>query len=139
MVMLTPYRRWSRDPFQVMDELMRQNWEGEGLRSLTSDVYETHDAVVVEAAIPGMKPEDISISATGDTLTISGETQKEQTDEKREYHQKEISYGRFSQSVTLPASVEADKAEAHFEHGMLKVILPKKEDVKPKQIQVKVK
>jgi len=108
------------------------------LRGVLADVYETADEVVVEMAVPGVKPEDISINVKGDTLTISGESKSREDNSKRSYYQRQLRYGSFAQALTLPASVESDKAEAHFDHGMLKVILPKAEEAKPKTIEVKV-
>jgi len=93
--------------------------------------------VVVKVAIPGVKPEDIDITVTGDTLSIKGEA-KEETEVKREnYIRQERRYGAFSRSVTLPSGVETEKAEASFENGILTLNIPKAEEVKPKVIKVK--
>lgn len=140
--MLTPYRRWSKDPFyRAMDELLQDVWNDERdvRQALSGDIYETDNAIVVETAVPGIKPSDIAISVTGNILTITGEVKREESEEKRNYHQQQLRYGAFSQTVTLPTHVEGDKAEAHFTHGMLKITLPKKEEAKPKQIEVKVR
>lgn len=127
--------RWLEDWFRFPDP-----WEEtSALRGVLADVYETADEVVVELAVPGVKPEDIQINVTGDTLTISGESRVENADQKREYYQKQIRHGSFAQALTLPASVESDKAQAHFTHGVLKVVLPKAEAAKPKSIAIKVK
>lgn len=109
------------------------------LRGMAADVYETDDSVVVEMSVPGIKPEDININVTGDTLTVSGETKTEQeeNDKKRHYYQKQLRYGSFAQTVSLPSSVDADKADANFEHGVLRISLPKSEAAKPKRIEIK--
>jgi len=104
---------------------------------ISADVYETEEAVVVTASVPGLNPGDISINITGDTLSISGEHKEEKTEEKRSYYQRQLRYGSFAQSLTLPSLVDADKAEAKFEHGILTISLPKAEAAKPKQIQIK--
>lgn len=109
------------------------------VKSLAADVYETADEVVVELSVPGVKPEELSINVTGDVLTITGESKKEAEVKKRDYFQKQISYGSFAQSVSLPTAVQSEKAEANFEHGILKINLPKAEESKPKKIEVKVK
>lgn len=134
---------WGVRPNTLWDELWRlpDLWEaGESsLRPLAADVYETEEEVIVEMAIPGLKPEDISINVTGDTLSVTGKSQSEQEDKKRNYFQKQLYYGSFAGSVSLPNSVQADKAEAHFNHGILKVVLPKAEEVKPRKIEIKSK
>lgn len=107
--------------------------------ALAVDVYETEDAVVVKSAIPGVKPEDIDISLTGDTLTIKGETKFEEQVNEENYVRREMSYGSFSRSLSVPASVVTDEAEAEFENGVLTLTLPKAEETKPKVIKVKSK
>jgi len=106
---------------------------------LAVDVYETDDNVVVEAALPGVKPEDIEISIAGDVLTIKGETKDEKEVKAENYIRRERRYGSFCRSVSLPAGLDGDKAEAEFEHGVLKLTIPKTEEVKPKVIKVKAK
>jgi HSP20 family protein len=102
------------------------------------DVYETQDDVVVKAAIPGVKPEDIDVTVTGDLLTIKGEfkSELEDKDEKRNYHRQERRYGSFSRQVTLPSGVNADACQADFENGVLTLKLPKAEAAKVKRVQV---
>jgi len=103
------------------------------------DMYQTKDEVVVKAAIPGVKPEDIDISVAGEILTIKGEVKEEEKVEEGNYLRQERRYGQFCRELTLPTQVNADKAKAEFEHGVLTLRLPKTEAVKPKSIQVKVK
>jgi HSP20 family protein len=107
--------------------------------SLALDIYQTDDAVVVKSAIPGVKPEDIDISITGDVLTIRGETKVEEEVKEENYIRRERRYGAFSRSVSIPVQVESDKAEADFVGGVLTLTLPKSEEVKPKTITVKAK
>jgi HSP20 family protein len=106
---------------------------------LAVDVYETEDTVVVEAPVPGLKPEDVEITISGDTLTIKGETKSEEKVEREKYIRQERRYGSFCRAVALPEGLDRDKAEADFEDGVLKVTFPKLEEVKPKSIKVKVK
>jgi HSP20 family protein len=110
-----------------------------GIATLPIDMYQTTDDVVVKAALPGFKPEEVDISITGDTVTIKGEHKEEQEVKDEDYFYKERRYGTFSRSVTLPVQVKSDKAEAVFENGILTLTLPKAEAVKPKQIKVKAK
>lgn len=110
-------------------------WEGEWAPAI--DVSETADKVEVKAEVPGIDPKEINITLTGDVLTIKGEKKSEREETKESYHLVERSYGSFSRSLTLPAAVEVDKIDARYEKGVLTVTCPKKEEVKPKAIEIK--
>ena len=116
-----------------------------GFPSLTSwdapavDIYDTKDNVEVKVTVPGVKPEDLDITITGDVLTIKGESKAEEKVEKGNYIRQERRYGAFQRSVQLPSSLVADKAEAKFEHGVLTLTIPKAEESKPKTIKVEAK
>ena len=103
------------------------------------DMYHTEKEVVVKATLPGVKPEEVDISITGDTLTIKGETKAEEKIERKDYLYQEHRYGAFHRSVALPSGLKTDKAEANFENGVLTLTIPKAEKVKPKQIKVRAK
>jgi len=103
------------------------------------DIYQTPNEVVVKATLPGVKPEDVSIDITGETLTIRGESKAEQEIKKEDYLYQERRYGSFSRSVALPSGLKPDKAEATIEDGVLTLTIPKTEEVKPKAIKVKAK
>jgi len=110
-----------------------------GLQLPTVDMYQTDEEVVIRAALPGMKAEDVQISVTGDVVTVKGEM-KEKTDTKeKSYHIREQRYGSFERVLSLPTAVVSDKAKAEFEDGVLVISLPKAEEVKPKTITVKAK
>jgi HSP20 family protein len=104
---------------------------------LTVDAYTTQNEIVVQAALPGVKPEDVEITVENDTLKISAELPKQLEDV--DYAFVERPHGRFSRTLMLNVAVEADKAEAHFDNGLLTLTLPKAEAVKPKMIKVKAK
>jgi HSP20 family protein len=110
-----------------------------GVGTLAVDMYETDDAIVVEAAIPGIKPEDLDINVTGDILTIKGETKAEEEVKEESYIRRERRYGSFCRSLTIPVLVVADKAKSEFENSVLTLTLPKAEEVRPKAIKVKAK
>jgi HSP20 family protein len=110
-----------------------------GAEALAVDMYETDQDVVVKSSVPGVKPEEIDITITGDTLTIKGETKTEEKVERANYIRQERRYGAFSRSLTLPTTIVAEKAKAEFEDGVLTLTLPKAEEVKPKTIKVKAK
>ena len=103
------------------------------------DLYQTNDNVIVKAALPGLKAEDVQISITGDVLTLKGEFKQNNEVKEATYHIKEQRYGSFERSVMLPTDVETDKAKADFENGILSITLPKAEQVKPRTITVKAK
>lgn len=107
--------------------------------ALAVDMYETDEDVVVKTALPGVKPDEVDITITGDTLTIKGETKVEEEIEWDCYICQERRYGTFARSLLLPTSIVAEKAKAEFEDGILTLTLPKAEEVKPKSIKVKTK
>jgi len=110
---------------------------GEG--SLTVDVYETEESVVVKTAVPGVKADDIEVSVTGDTLTIRAETKENEEIKKENYLRRERRYGSYCRSITLPGGLQADKAEADYNDGILTLTFPKAEEVRPKNIKVSSK
>lgn len=103
------------------------------------DLYQTNDEVMVKAALPGMKSDEVEISITGEMLTLKGETRQEDEKTDASYLIREQRYGRFERSLTLPTEVQSDKAKAEFENGVLTITLPKAEQVRPKTITVKAK
>ena len=114
----------------------QQFWLGGGWP--TVDLYEDRDKLVVKVEVPGMKKEDIDISLHGEVLTLSGERKEEETFEKAETYRAERFLGRFQRTLTLPVRVDASKVQAAYKDGILTVTLPKAEEAKPKQIEVKI-
>jgi HSP20 family protein len=109
-------------------------------QELALDMYETDDDVVVEASLPGFKPDEVDIAVEGNTLTVKGEHEEKREEEQEgKYHYRERRYGSFQRSVSLPADIKADQAEATFENGVLKLTLPKQEESKPRRIQVEAR
>jgi HSP20 family protein len=104
--------------------------------ALPLDVTTDADALTIEAALPGVRPEDVDITVENGTVTITGQTAEERKAEEGSYLLQEIRRGRFSRSVTLPNGLEPDKAEATFDHGVLRLRIPKAEQVKPRQIRI---
>ena len=107
--------------------------------ALPIDMFERQDELMVMAAVPGVKPEDVEISVTSDTLTIRAtihtEAEKEEAG-KWNWYFRELDYGQFTRTVSLPFPVAADKADARFENGMLYLRLPKSAEALPKRIKV---
>jgi HSP20 family protein len=103
------------------------------------DMYQTDDEVVVKAALPGFKADEVQINVTGDVLTLRGESKHEEEKNDKAWHIREHRWGSFERSIALPTEVMADKSNADFENGILTITLPKAEEVKPKTITVKAK
>ena len=101
------------------------------------DITEDQNSIVLKADIPGIDPNQLDIRVEGNTLTLKGERKFEKEDKKENFYRMERSYGSFSRGFTLPHTVQADRIEATYRNGELKVVLPKREDAKPKQIRVK--
>ena len=116
---------------------LRDGWRGSGIPAI--DIYQTDEDVVVKATLPGIKADDVQINIAGDVLNIKGEMKEKNDKKEKDYHMREQRWGTFERSVMLPTSVVSDKAKAEFEDGILTIILPKAEEVKPKMITVKAK
>ena len=152
-----PRREW--DPFAMMERLQDQinrafntslgelpSVSGWGTAFPSVDVYQDKDNVIVTAEVPGLEQKDVDLSITGNTITLKG--QKKQESEVKEdgllrngdnYHRVERSSGSFQRVIDLPCEVDAAKAKARLENGLLTVTLPKSEAHKPKQISITVK
>ncbi|MBI2911120.1 MAG: Hsp20/alpha crystallin family protein [Chloroflexi bacterium] len=125
---------------RMFDPLMRGgHWGlGDGGRAFTPlEVYEQDDAVIVRAALPDVRPEEIEITTSGDTVTLKGEHRPTEGIKPEQYLLQEWPYGKFVRSVTLPISCQMEKAEADFDRGVLTLRIPKAEKVRSRTIQVK--
>lgn len=105
---------------------------------LAVDVYEENGNVIAKMSLPGLKPEEVEVSAEDNSLTISGRREEEKETKEKTYYSKEIRRGSFSRTVTLPTAVKAEDAEARFEDGMLIVTVPVVEGAKEKVVKVPV-
>jgi len=103
------------------------------------DIYETENELVLRADLPDVKLADIEVRVENQTLTLKGERKFEEDQSVRGYHRIERSYGTFTRSFTVPATVDSDKVAAEFKNGVLTVTLPKKEAAKPRQVKIEVK
>jgi HSP20 family protein len=129
--------RWS--PFLDLERFFDEGFSADVNFLPALDVRQDKDNVIVEASLPGIDPEKVDISVENDVLTISGHTEEKKEVKREDYYRKEIREGRFSRSVILPMGVKADQAEASYEKGILKIVLPKAEEAKPKKIAIKAK
>ncbi len=102
------------------------------------DIYEKDGNIVLTAELPGIEPKAVDIRVENNVLTLQGERKFDQELQKDSFHRVERAYGSFTRSFTLPTVVDTEKIKAEFKEGVLKLTLPKKEEAKPKQIQVQV-
>src|SRR5918998_741820 len=100
------------------------------------DIYENKDQIVLEAELPGMNREDFELTVENNVLTLRGERRFEKRDEGDNYHRVERAYGQFTRSFTLPQTVSPENATAEYKNGVLRVTLQKREEVKPRRIEV---
>ena len=125
------------DAFTRPFSLMREG--GSTWSSPAIDMYQTDNEVVVKAALPGIKADEVQINVNNDILTIKGEMKHEEQKKDQAWHIREHRWGAFERSITLPTGVMADRAKADFENGILTITIPKSEKVKPKTITIHAK
>ena len=141
--------RW--DPFRdlnILQERMNRlfedagrTWRNDEPASTTTwspavDIFETEGEIVVKAELPGMDRKDITLNLEKNVLTLKGERRFERETKEENYHRIERSYGGFSRSFSIPVIVDEEKIRADYQEGVLRIVLPKKEQAKPKQIQI---
>jgi len=139
------------DPFHAMEELV-DRYNRSARKSLvkyddksfevgdwmpTVDISETDDAFIVKAELPGVEKNDVSVKIEDGVLTIKGEKKSEIEDEQK--HRIECTYGSFVRSFTLPQATKSDSIKAEYKNGILNLTIPKSEEVKPKEIEIKIK
>ena len=139
------------NPFQpvrsMQDEINRlfsnnlgPQWEdqgiGRGVWNPLVDIYENKDQISLEVELPGMTKEDIQLTFENNVLTLSGERRFEKKDEEQNYHRVERLYGTFTRSFTLPNTVSGEGITAEYRDGVLRLSLPKKEEVKARRIEI---
>ena len=122
-------RRWGMPPW--VEEL-----ENRVMRLPSMDIIDHDSEVIVRAAVPGMKKEDLELSLTEHSISLSGKLSHEEKEEKANYVRSEIYRGDFSRTLRLPAEVVADQAKASFKDGVLEVVVPKKQPVERKAIPI---
>ena len=141
--------RW--DPFRdlnmLQDRMNRlfedasRNWKSDEPASTTTwspavDIFETESEIVVKAEVPGMDRKDITLNLENNVLTLRGERRFLKETKEENYHRIERSYGGFSRAFSIPVTVDDEKIRADYQDGVLKIVLPKKEPLRPKQIKI---
>lgn len=140
------YRRYS--PLAMWEEVEREQRRLNRVRGRRSaygtapafpamNIWTNEEGAVVSAELPGMQVEDLNISVVGETLTINGSRELDNTEEDARYHRQERGYGSFTRTIELPFMVEAEQVEASYKNGVLKITLPRAEADKPRKISVK--
>ena len=126
------------DAFRASRGASEEEWALGGSWAPSVDIYEQDGNLVLKAELPGIDPKDVDVRVENNVLTLSGERKLDSEVKKENYHRVERSYGAFSRSFTLPNVVDTDKIKAEFKDGVLRLVLPKKEEAKPKQISISV-
>lgn len=130
---------------RMFDRLVRSSFSGEESSALGAtwvpsvDISETEGEIVLRAEVPGIKPDDIEITVSGDRLIIAGEKSEESEEKQEHYYHCERRFGMFERSIELPTSANLEKVSADYSNGVLTVHVPKLETAKPKRIQIESK
>src|SRR5205809_4152395 len=143
-----PFREFStmQDRMNRMNRLFRESYSPEGPEeALTTtsfappvDIYEDEHNITLKIEVPGIDEKDIDVRIENNTLTVHGERKIEKEEKEENYRRVERQYGGFTRTFSLPPTVDAEKVQADYDKGVLKITLPKKAEAKPKQIKVNV-
>jgi len=140
---ISELRNFQEDFHRIFNSTLPRFFSGEeGLLSgnwaPSVDIYEDQNSITLEVDLPGLKPGDFNLSIENYRLTLSGERKFEKEKKGDNWRRVERSYGSFTRAFSLPSTVNVDAVNAEFKDGVLRVALPKKEEVKARQIQVTV-
>lgn len=139
--MLTLQERMNRlfdESFRTIGRSGSEEEWAAGSWSPAVDIYEQNGSIVLNAELPGVDSKDVDVRVENNVLTLRGERRLEGEVKRESYHRIERVYGSFSRSFTLPSVVDADKIKAEFKDGVLRMVLPKRDEAKPKQIAISV-
>ena len=132
--------KWSPfyEPFLDVDRAMDSIMSMQSF-SPAVDVYEKDDKMIVEVAVSGINPKNIKLNIEDNVLSIEGSSESKKEIDDKHYYRKEVKSGSFHRLVSLPASVESEKAKASYDKGILTIEMPKKEEFKSKSISIDIK
>jgi HSP20 family protein len=122
-----PVRRWRTWP------------KSEGPEIPSIDLYEREGDIVIRVELPGARREDIDITIAKDSLVIKGDIKRDEDVKEENYYISERTFGNFSRTIALPVEVESEKAQATMKDGLLEIVIPKREEAKPREIRIEVK
>ena len=135
-----PIIKW--EPFEEIDnffkEVMPARIHGATAFAPAIDLYQDKDNVIAEVYIPGINPDNVEVAIENDVLTIKGKTEQKKEIDDKNYYRKEVRVGSFQRAVQLPIHVKGNKAQASYKDGILKISIPKAEEVKPKTIKINI-
>ncbi len=136
-----PFPNWANELNRVHKELNRmferQNEQGGWKAFPPMNIWQDDNQLVIEAELPGMAMEDLEILIDGENrLTLKGQRQQKQM-ESGTWHRRERIHGEFRRSIDLPSVIDADRVEATLKHGLLTIVMPKRDEVKPRKIEVR--
>jgi len=114
----------------------RKNWFDGAMWSPAVDLIDKKDKLIAKVELPGVEKKDIKLSLNDSNLTIQGEIKKEEETKKEDYYYRERAYGNYSRTISLPTEVDKEKIKAKFKNGILEITIPKKPEVKPKEITI---
>jgi HSP20 family protein len=126
------------DAFRGAARPGEEDWALGGSWAPAVDIFEHEGQLVMKAELPGIDPKDVDVRVENNVLTLRGERKLDKEVKRESYHRVERAYGTFSRSFTLPSVVDTQSIKAEFKDGVLAVTLPKREEAKPKQIQVQI-
>jgi HSP20 family protein len=145
---LTPFEEMDRMMDRMFEGFMPRGWmrpwrfewpampELAEIRMPSVDVVDRENEVLVRAEIPGVDKKDLDVTVTENTVTIKGSSKREEKEEKGDYYRCEISRGAFARTLTLPATVDSDRAKASFKDGVLELTLPKIEKSRRRNVTI---
>ena len=142
LVRWEPRRNVTRSFFDDFFNLMetpsrnRRNWFDGGRWAPAVDLIDKNDKLLANVELPGVDKKDVKLSLNDSILTIQGEMKKDEETEKEDYYYRERAYGTYARTISLPSEVDKEKIKAKFKNGILEITMPKKPEVKPKEITV---
>ncbi len=142
LVKWEPRRSLTRGFFDDFFDLMenpsrgRRSWLDGGMWSPAVDLVDKEDKLVAKVELPGVEKKDVKLSLNDSNLTIQGEMKKDEETEKEDYYYRERAYGNYARTISLPAEIDKEKIKAKFKNGILEITMPKKPEVKPKEINI---
>ncbi len=139
LIKWTPFLSEFEDMDKMMESMMPAVRGSQFGYTPAVDMYEDKDNIVIETQLGGIDPEKVDISIENNVLSIKGESEKRSEVEDKNYYRKEIRRGSFFRSIPLPAKVDGDKATASNEDGILKIVVPKASESKPRTIKIENK
>ncbi|MDD5635780.1 MAG: Hsp20/alpha crystallin family protein [Atribacterota bacterium] len=137
-----PRRNLTRGFFDDFFDMMespgrsRRNWFDGGIWAPAVDLLDKKDKLLAKVELPGVDKKDVKLSLNDSNLTIQGEMKKDEETKNDEYYYRERAYGTYSRTISLPAEIDKENIKAKFKNGILEIIMPKKPEVKPKEITI---